>query len=146
MDKNKTVEILLVEDNDNDAEMALRALKKNNISNKVTRLKDGEQALEFLFGTGEFEGRSIHNHPKVILLDLKMPKVDGLEVLKAVRSNKDTEKIPIVMLTSSREERDVVEGYKLGVNSFIVKPVEYNSFMKAVKDIGIYWVLLNELP
>lgn len=146
MEVNKTVEILLVEDNDHDAEMTLRALKKNNISNKVTRLKDGEEALEFLFGTGEFEGRSIHNHPKVILLDLKMPKVDGLEVLKAVRSNKDTEKIPIVMLTSSREERDVVEGYKLGVNSFIVKPVEYNSFMKAVKDIGIYWVILNELP
>ncbi|MBR9918256.1 response regulator [bacterium] len=146
MDLNKTVEILLVEDNDNDAEMALRALKKNNISNKVTRLKDGEEALEFLFGTGEFEGRSVHNQPKVILLDLKMPKVDGLEVLKAVRSNKETEKIPIVMLTSSREERDVVEGYKLGVNSFIVKPVEYNSFMEAVKDIGIYWVLLNELP
>lgn len=146
MDLNKTVEILLVEDNDNDAEMALRALKKNNISNKVTRLKDGEEALEFLFGTGEFEGRSVHNQPNVILLDLKMPKVDGLEVLKAVRSNKETEKIPIVMLTSSREERDVVEGYKLGVNSFIVKPVEYNSFMEAVKDIGIYWVLLNELP
>ena len=146
MDLNKTVEILLVEDNDNDAEMALRALKKNNISNKVTRLKDGEEALEFLFGTGEFEGRSVHNQPKVILLDLKMPKVDGLDVLKAVRSNKETEKIPIVMLTSSREERDVVEGYKLGVNSFIVKPVEYNSFMEAVKDIGIYWVLLNELP
>ena len=146
MDVNKTVEILLVEDNDNDAEMALRALKKNNISNKVTRLKDGEEALEFLFGTGEFEGRSVHNHPRVILLDLKMPKVDGLEVLKAVRSNKDTENIPIVMLTSSREERDVVEGYKLGVNSFIVKPVEFNSFMKAVKDIGIYWVILNELP
>lgn len=146
MDVNKTVEILLVEDNDNDAEMALRALKKNNISNKITRLKDGEEALEFLFGTGKFEGRSIHNHPRVILLDLKMPKVDGLEVLKAVRSNKDTENIPIVMLTSSREERDVVEGYKLGVNSFIVKPVEFNSFMEAVKDIGIYWVILNELP
>ncbi|MEQ8579597.1 MAG: response regulator [Balneola sp.] len=146
MDVNKTVEILLVEDNDNDAEMALRALKKNNISNKVTRLKDGEEALEFLFGTGEFQGRSIHNHPRVILLDLKMPKVDGLEVLKAVRSNKDTENIPIVMLTSSREERDVVEGYKLGVNSFIVKPVEFNSFMEAVKDIGIYWLILNELP
>tara|TARA_R110001599_G_scaffold150929_2_gene335301 strand:- start:179489 stop:179929 length:441 start_codon:yes stop_codon:yes gene_type:complete len=146
MDVNKTVEILLVEDNDHDAEMALRALKKNNISNKITRLKDGEEALEFLFGTGEFQGRSIHNHPRVILLDLKMPKVDGLEVLKAVRSNKDTENIPIVMLTSSREERDVVEGYKLGVNSFIVKPVEFNSFMEAVKDIGIYWLILNELP
>ncbi len=146
MDVNKTVEILLVEDNDHDAEMALRALKKNNISNKITRLKDGEEALEFLFGTGDFEGRSVHNQPRVILLDLKMPKVDGLEVLKAVRSNKDTENIPIVMLTSSREERDVVEGYKLGVNSFIVKPVEFNSFMEAVKDIGIYWLILNELP
>ena len=146
MDINKTVEILLVEDNDNDAEMALRALKKNNISNKVTRLKDGEEALDFLFCKGDYEGRNIHNLPKVILLDLKMPKVDGLEVLKAVRSNKDTEKVPIVMLTSPREERDVVEGYKLGVNSFIVKPVEFNTFMEAVKDIGIYWVLLNELP
>jgi two-component system, response regulator len=146
MDINKTVEILMVEDNDNDAEMALRALKKNNISNKVTRLKDGEEALDFLFGKGDYKGRNIHNLPKVILLDLKMPKVDGLEVLKAVRSNKDTEKVPIVMLTSSREERDVVEGYKLGVNSFIVKPVEFNSFMEAVKDIGIYWVLLNEQP
>ena len=146
MDVNKTVEILLVEDNDHDAEMALRALKKNKISNKITRLKDGEEALEFLFGTGEFEGRSIHNLPKVILLDLKMPKVDGLEVLKAVRSNEDTKNIPVVMLTSSKEERDVVEGYKLGVNSFIVKPVEFNSFMEAVKDIGFYWVILNELP
>lgn len=146
MDVNKTVEILLVEDNDHDAEMALRALKKNKISNKVIRLKDGEEALEFLFGTGDFEGRNIHNQPRVILLDLKMPKVDGLEVLKAVRANKDTEKIPIVMLTSSKEERDVVEGYKLGVNSFIVKPVEFNSFMEAVKEIGFYWVILNELP
>ena len=146
MNVNKTVEILLVEDSDHDAEMALRALKKNNISNKVIRLKDGEEALDFLFGKGDFEGRSIHNHPRVILLDLKMPKVDGLEVLRAVRSNKETESIPIVMLTSSKEERDVVEGYKLGVNSFIVKPVEFNSFMEAVKDIGFYWVILNELP
>ncbi len=146
MDVNKTVEILLVEDNDHDAEMALRALKKNKISNKVIRLKDGEEALEFLFGTGDFEGRSIHNQPRVILLDLKMPKVDGLEVLKAVRSNKETKNIPIVMLTSSKEERDLVNGYKLGVNSFIVKPVEFNSFMEAVKDIGFYWVILNELP
>ncbi|XWN37339.1 MAG: response regulator [Balneola sp.] len=146
MDINKTVEILLVEDNDHDAEMALRALKKNKISNKVIRLKDGEEALEFLFGTGDFEGRSIHNQPRVILLDLKMPKVDGLEVLKVVRSNKETKNIPIVMLTSSKEEHDLVNGYKLGVNSFIVKPVEFNSFMEAVKDIGFYWVILNELP
>lgn len=146
MDVNKTVEILLVEDSDHDAELALRSLKKNNISNKVVRLKDGEEALEFLFGEGDYEGRSIHNQPRVILLDLKMPKVDGLEVLKAVRKNKNTENIPIVMLTSSKEERDLVEGYELGVNSFIVKPVEFNSFMKAVKEIGFYWVILNELP
>lgn len=146
MDVNKTVEILLVEDSDHDAELALRSLKKNNISNKVVRLKDGEEALEFLFGEGDYEGRSIHNQPRVILLDLKMPKVDGLEVLKAVRKNKNTENIPIVMLTSSKEERDLVEGYELGVNSFIVKPVEFNSFMEAVKEIGFYWVILNELP
>lgn len=146
MDVNKTVEILLVEDSDHDAELALRSLKKNNISNKVVRLKDGEEALEFIFGEGDYEGRSIHNQPRVILLDLKMPKVDGLEVLKAVRKNKNTENIPIVMLTSSKEERDLVEGYELGVNSFIVKPVEFDSFMKAVKEIGFYWVILNELP
>jgi DNA-binding response OmpR family regulator len=146
MDVNKTVEILLVEDSDHDAEMALRSLKKNNISNKVIRLKDGEEALDFLFGKGEYEGRNIHNHPRVILLDLKMPKVDGLEVLKAVRSNENTKTIPIVMLTSSKEERDVVDGYKLGVNSFIVKPVDFNSFMEAVREIGFYWVILNEQP
>lgn len=146
MDVNKTVEILLVEDSDHDAELALRSLKKNKISNKITRLRDGEEALEFIFGTGEYEGRNIHNHPKVILLDLKMPKVDGLEVLQAIRSNEDTKNIPIVMLTSSKEERDVVEGYKLGVNSFIVKPVDFNSFMEAVREIGFYWVILNELP
>lgn len=146
MDVNKTVEILLVEDSDHDAEMALRSLKKNKISNKITRLKDGEEALDFLFGKGEYEGRNIHNHPRVILLDLKMPKVDGLEVLKAVRSNENTKTIPIVMLTSSKEERDVVNGYKLGVNSFIVKPVDFNSFMEAVREIGFYWVILNEQP
>jgi len=146
MDVNKTVEILLVEDSDHDAEMALRALKKNDISNKVVRLKDGEEAIEFLFGKGDFEGRSIHNQPRVILLDLKMPKVDGLEVLKAIRGNKDTQNIPVVMLTSSKEERDLIDSYKLGVNSFIVKPVEFNSFIEAVKEIGFYWVILNELP
>ncbi len=146
MDVNKTVEILLVEDSDQDAELAMRSLKKNNISNKVTRLKDGEEALEFLFGTGDFEGRSIHNQPRVILLDLKMPKVDGLEVLKRIRSHDETKNIPVVMLTSSKEEQDLVESYELGVNSFIVKPVAFETFMKAVKDIGFYWMILNELP
>lgn len=146
MEVNKSVEILLVEDSDQDAELALRALQKNKISNKIIRLKDGEEALEFLFGTGEFEGRSILNQPRVILLDLKMPKVDGLEVLKRIRENEATENIPVVMLTSSKEERDLVESYKLGVNSFIVKPVEFDSFTKAVRDIGFYWVILNEKP
>lgn len=146
MEVNKTVEILLVEDSDQDAELALRALQKNKISNKIIRLKDGEEALEFLFGTGDYEGRSIHNQPRVILLDLKMPKVDGLEVLRRIRENEFTLNIPVVMLTSSKEERDLVESYKLGVNSFIVKPVEFDSFTKAVRDIGFYWVILNEKP
>jgi CheY-like chemotaxis protein len=146
MDVNKTVEILLVEDSDQDAELALRALRKNNISNKITRLRDGEEALDFLFGRGEFEGRSIHNIPRVVLLDLKMPKVDGLEVLKAIRENEITEKLPVVMLTSSKEERDLVHSYELGANSYIVKPVEFESFTKSVRDIGFYWMILNELP
>lgn len=143
---DQTVEILLVEDSDNDAELALRALQKNKISNKIIRLKDGEEAMNFLFGEGEYEGRSIFNQPRVILLDLKMPKVDGLEVLKRVRSTEETRTIPIVMLTSSHEERDLVESYKLGVNSYIVKPVEFDSFTKAVRDIGFYWVILNTKP
>lgn len=146
MEVHKTIEILLVEDSDQDAELALRALKQGKISNKVTRLKDGEEALDFLFGEGDFEGRSIYNQPRVILLDLKMPKVDGLEVLKRIRGNEATQSLPVVMLTSSKEERDLVNSYKLGVNSFIVKPVEFDSFTKAVRDIGFYWVILNEMP
>lgn len=146
MEVYKTVEILLVEDSDQDAELALRALQKNKISNKIIRLKDGEEALEFLFGTGDYKDRSILNQPRVILLDLKMPKVDGLEVLRRIRENEATENIPVVMLTSSKEERDLVESYKFGVNSFIVKPVEFDSFTKAVRDIGFYWVILNEKP
>ena len=146
MDPNETVEILLVEDSDQDAEMALRALEQNKISNKITRLKNGEEALDFLLAKGEFEERSIYNQPRVVLLDLKMPKVDGLEVLMQVRANKATEKLPIVILTSSKEEADLVEGYKLGVNSYIVKPVEFDSFTKAIRDIGFYWVILNEMP
>lgn len=146
MEANTAVEILIVEDSDQDAELTLRALQKNKISNKIIRLKDGEEALEFLFGTGNFEGRSINNQPKVILLDLKMPKVDGLEVLKRIRGNEVSANIPVVMLTSSKEEKDMVESYNLGVNSFIVKPVEFDSFTKAVRDIGFYWVILNEKP
>lgn len=146
MEVNKTVEILLVEDSDQDAELALRALEQNKISNKIIRLKNGEEALDFILAKGEFEERSIYNQPRLVLLDLKMPKVDGLEVLKQVRSNEATKKLPIVILTSSKEESDLIESYKLGVNSYIVKPVQFDSFTKAVRDIGFYWVILNEMP
>ncbi|MFV1883169.1 MAG: response regulator [Balneola sp.] len=146
MKDNKTVEILLVEDSDQDAELSIRALKKSNVINNIVRLKNGEEALEFLFGEGEFEHRSIKNQPKVVLLDLKMPKVDGLEVLKALREREETKELPVVILTSSKEEQDLVKSYKLGVNSYIVKPVEFSSFTKAVSDIGLYWVLLNQRP
>ena len=146
MNTDKSVEILLVEDSDLDAELALRALTKSKISNRIIRLKNGEEAIDFLFGEGEYEGRSILNQPRVILLDLKMPKVDGLEVLKRIRATEATKLIPVVMLTSSQEERDLIESYQLGVNSFIVKPVEFESFSKAVRDIGFYWIILNQKP
>lgn len=146
MKDHRTVEILLVEDSDQDAELAMRALKKKNITNNIVRLKNGEEALNFIFAKGEFSNRSIQNQPKVVLLDLKMPKVDGLEVLKEVRENDETKDLPIVILTSSKEEEDLVKSYKLGVNSFIVKPVEFESFTNAVAKIGMYWVLLNQRP
>jgi two-component system, response regulator len=138
------VEILLIEDNMNDAEMTIRALKKNNIANKLIHLKDGAQALDFLFGTGQFEGRDVNRKPKVILLDLKMPKVDGLEVLSRIKSDQRTKTIPVVVLTSSKEHPDIEMCYQLGVNSYIVKPVEFESFLKAVSDLGLYWMLLNQ--
>ncbi|MFZ1554045.1 MAG: response regulator, partial [Anaerolineae bacterium] len=123
---NGQVEILLVEDNPNDAELALRALKKNNLANNVAVVTDGEEALDFVFARGAYSHRKIENGPKVILLDLKLPKVDGLEVLRAIKSDPVTRIIPVVVLTSSKEERDIVESYKLGVNSYIVKPVEFD--------------------
>lgn len=144
--KNDQVEILLVEDSDLDAELTMKALKKNKLSNNVVRLKDGEQAINYLFGKGEFEGRNTKRKPKLVLLDLKMPKVSGLEVLKAIRENEQTKKLPVVMLTSSKEERDMVESYTYGVNSYIVKPVEFEEFTKAVKDVGFYWLILNQTP
>lgn len=146
MNTDKTVEILLVEDSDLDAELALRALTQSNISNKIIRLNNGEEAMDFVFGEGAYKGRSIYNQPRVILLDLKMPKVDGLEVLKRIRSTEATKLIPVVMLTSSQEERDLIESYQLGVNSFIVKPVEFESFSKAIRVIGFYWIILNQKP
>ncbi|WP_292463063.1 response regulator [Methanolobus sp.] len=140
------VEILLVEDNPNDSELALRALKKNKIANNVVVVTDGEQALDFFFARGEFSGRDASNVPKMVLLDLKLPKMDGLEVLKVLKDHDSTKTIPIIMLTSSKEENDIVESYRLGVNSYIVKPVDFDKFVEAVRDIGVYWLLLNQLP
>ena len=135
---SEMVEILLVEDNANDRELILRALKKNNLVNRVVVAKDGAEALEFVFNAAEM--------PKVIFLDLKLPKVDGLEVLRRIRSDERTKFVPIVVLTSSREERDLVESYKLGVNSYVVKPVEFKHFVEAVSELGLYWAVLNKTP
>jgi CheY-like chemotaxis protein len=141
-----TVEILLIEDNMNDAELAIRAFRKGNISNNLIHLKDGAQALEFLFGTGKFEGRDTSIKPKVILLDLKMPKMDGLEVLTQIKVNELTKAIPVVVLTSSKEHPDIERAYSLGANSYIVKPVEFDEFTKIVADLGFYWLLKNQPP
>jgi two-component system, response regulator len=141
-----SIEILLVEDNPNDVELALHALKKNNIANSIHVVRDGAEALDFLFGTGANAGSPINHKPKVILLDLKLPKVDGLEVLKRIKSDERSRMIPVVVLTSSREERDIVESYKLGVNSYITKPVDFEQFTEAVRQLGLYWLLLNQPP
>ena len=142
--ENSELEILLVEDNMNDAELTIRALRKNNIANHIIHLKDGAIAIDFLFGNGEYEGRNINKKPKVILLDLKMPKVGGIEVLEKIKSNELTKRIPVVMLTSSKEHPDVEKAYLLGANSYIVKPVDFESFRKTVNDLGIYWMMLNQ--
>ena len=140
------VEILLVEDNPHDEELTLHALNHNNLTNNIHVVRDGAEALEFIFCTGAYERRNIENGPRVILLDLKLPLVDGLEVLRQIKSDTRTQMIPVVVLTSSQEERDVVESYKLGVNSYIVKPVDFDQFTEAVRELGLYWVLLNQRP
>jgi two-component system response regulator len=142
--ENKEIDILLIEDNVNDAELAIRALRKNNVAKRIVHLKDGEDALDFLFGNGQYTGRNTDNKPLVILLDLKMPKVSGLEVLEQIKSNKLTKKIPVVMLTSSKEHPDIEKAYLLGANSYIVKPVDFENFSKVVNDLGIYWLLLSQ--
>jgi two-component system response regulator len=143
MDDNR-VEVLLVEDNPHDAEMTIRALKKINLANKLIHLKDGAEALDFIFAKGIFADRKIENRPKVILLDIKMPKVDGIEVLRQIKSNEDTKVIPVVIMTSSKEEQDIITSYNLGVNSYVVKPVNFESFAKAVSELGFYWLITNQ--
>ncbi len=146
MSEHTEVEILLVEDSASDAELALRALKKHHLANNIVVVTDGEEALDFIFARGAFSNRSVENHPKVILLDLKLPKVDGLDVLRAIKSDPRTQIIPVVVLTSSKQESDIVESYRLGVNSYIVKPVDFDKFVVAVRDLGMYWLLLNQPP
>ena len=140
------IEILLVEDNPNDEELTLYALKKNNINNHIQVVRDGAEALEYLFCTGTYAHRQINEPPKVVLLDLKLPKMDGLEVLKKIKADERTRIIPVVVLTSSQEESDIVESYQLGVNSYIVKPVDFEQFIEAVRQLGLYWMLLNISP
>jgi two-component system response regulator len=140
---NEEIEILLIEDSENDAEMTMRGLKKHNIANKITHLSDGAEGLNFIFAEGEFAGRNLVKKPKLILLDLKMPKVDGIEVLRKLKSDKRTKTIPIVVLTSSKEDPDIKACYELGANSYIVKPVGFDNFSKAIEEIGMYWMVLN---
>lgn len=146
MTQTDHIEILLVEDNPADAEMTLRALRRNNLANKVHWVKDGEEALEFMFRTGGYADRESGATPKLVLLDIKMPKVDGIEVLRRLKENEETRRVPVVVMTSSNEERDVVDSYRLGVNSYIVKPVQFEAFLETVAKIGLYWVITNRVP
>jgi two-component system response regulator len=138
--------ILLVEDNADDEKLTLRALRKNNISNEVVVARDGVEALDYLFGTGSYAGRNVSVMPQVVLLDLKLPKLDGLEVLRRVRADDRTKLLPIVILTSSNEEADRINGYGLGANSYVRKPVDFNQFSEATRQLGLYWLVLNEPP
>lgn len=139
-------EILLVEDDPSDAELTLHALRHENLANHIQLVRDGEEALDFIFCRGSFDGRSFESPPRVILLDLKLPKVDGMEVLREVKSDPRTRAIPVVILTASREEKDMVNGYHLGVNGYIQKPVDFDKFREAVRRLGLYWLVVNEPP
>ena len=144
--EKQEVEILLIEDNLHEAELTIRSLKKHHLANRLKHIDDGSDALDFIFSTGVFAGDKSQFNPKLILLDLKLPKVDGLEILKKLKSHEHTRMIPVVVLTSSREERDIIDSYKLGVNSYIVKPVNFDSFAQAISELGLYWLLLNQHP
>src|SRR4029077_9689278 len=146
MDSNSGVEILLVEDNPDDLELTLIALEEARVTNRVQVVRDGAEALDFLFCTGAFAERDPTDWPKVILLDLKLPRINGLEILRRIRMDEKTKLLPVVILTSSREERDIVDGYRLGVNSFIQKPVDFPQFATAIKTLGLYWLILNRPP
>jgi CheY-like chemotaxis protein len=144
---HNSVEVLLVEDNINDAELTIRELKKHNMANNLVHVKNGEEALDFIFATGPYAGtREIHFSPKVVLLDIQMPKVNGIEVLQKIKSDSRTKSLPVVILTSSKEDPDIQRCYDLGANSYIVKPVNFESFAQAIKNLGFYWLLLNQAP
>ena len=146
MNDHQQVEILLVEDNPNDAELTMRSLKKGNFLNKLYWVKDGQEALDFLYCTGAYVARDRDDHPKLILLDLKMPKVDGIEVLQRIKSDERLRVIPVVVMTSSNEQPDIIESYRLGVNGYVVKPVEFGAFAEAVAKIGMFWMMINRGP
>jgi CheY-like chemotaxis protein len=140
------VEILLVEDNPDDVELALYALRKNNLANCIRVARDGEEALDFIFCRGAFSDRTFENPPRVVLLDLKLPKVDGLEVLRAMKGDPRTKAVPVVVMTSSKQQRDMIDGYHLGVNSYIQKPVDFKQFQDIIKELGFYWLVINQFP
>ena len=144
--EEKEIEILLIEDNPHEAELTIRSLKKHNLANKLMHIDDGEEALDFLFSRNSSVGTPPHFNPKLILLDLKLPKVDGLEILRKIKGDERTRMIPVVILTSSKEEKDIIESYKIGVNGYIVKPVNFESFAKAISELGLFWLILNQTP
>ena len=145
LENKNLIEIILVDDNPNDAELAIRALKKHNMANKMIHLRDGAEALEFIFGKND-SSTALTVQPKLILLDIKMPKVDGIEVLRKLKSDPRTKKIPVVVMTSSQEGKDMVESYNLGVNAYVVKPLDFHEFVNTVKEIGLFWILINKIP
>ncbi|MBA4146729.1 MAG: response regulator [Verrucomicrobia bacterium] len=143
---HEAIDILLVEDNPDDVELALLALRRNNLANQIHIARDGAEALDFLFCRGAFSSRAPDRPPRVVLLDLKLPKIDGMEVLRAIKADPRTQTVPVVVMTSSREQRDMVEGYKLGVNSYIQKPIDFTQFRDIVKNLGFYWLVINQVP